>query len=401
MPLFNYKAKSAPNELKTGTIEAESQSNAASRLQEMGLYPLSIEEAEGRPRGRILRRRKISRRDVTVFTRQLHNLLASGLTILSGLKILRDQSENKDMQRLIGRLIDDLKEGEHFSQALSKHPQAFSTLYCSIVASGEAGGFIDEALERVAGFLEKDQAVRSKIISSLIYPALIAIVGSITVFVLLTFVIPKFVSMFEEFGETLPLPTAILISISAFFNSYYWLIALLAAIAVFIFKRIYGSDEGRLAIDSFKLRAPFFGNFNTKASIADFTRTLSALTGGGVSILSALEIAQNSAGNALLKQEIAAFREKIREGGKLSSCIAASAHFPTYVSNIVAVGEETGTMDKSLERIARTYEDEVDQVTKAMLTGLEPAMILIMGSVVGFIVIAMLLPIFQINFMAQ
>jgi len=401
MPVFTYKARVSPREIKTGTVEAESKFSAAAKLQEEGLFPIVIEEVGATSGRSAFKKKKIRPQDITGFTRQLHNLLASGLTILSGLRVLQKQSENKNMQQVIGSLIDDLKGGAHFSEALARHPQIFSRLYCSVIEAGEAGGFIDAALERLAEFMEKEQAIKSRIISSLIYPILIAIVGSLTVFILLTFVIPKLVRMFEEFGETLPLPTAILINISSFLKNYYWLIAVSIFAAIFIFKRIYASPEGRLMIDRFKLKMPFFGNLNTKVSIASFTRTLSALVGGGVSILSALEIVGNSIDNEVLKQEIGTFKEKIQGGSNLSSCINASAYFPAYVANIVAVGEESGSLDNALVRIAQTYEREVDQVTRGLLTALEPAMILIMGSIVGFIVIAMLLPIFQINFMAR
>lgn len=401
MPIYAYKAKSGPQEIKTGTIEADNPAIAAAKLQDEGLFPVSIQESNVPEKSGIFRRQKVKPNDIGVFTRQLHNLLASGLTILSALQILQKQTEKPAMRQVVAQLVDELKGGAHFSEALSKHPKFFSKLYCSIVQAGEAGGFIDAALDRLAEFMEKDESVRRSVIASLTYPILIAVVGTMTIFVLLTFVIPKLVAMFDEFGQALPLPTAALISVSSFLRNYYWLLAVVMALVFFMLKKSYATAEGKLALDRFKLKMPFFGKLNTKVGISNFTRTLAALVGGGVPILTSLDIVGNAMGNEVLKQEVEGFLAKIREGGKLSSCISSSHYFPAYVSNIISIGEESGSLDNALLRVAQTYDREVDQVTKALLSALEPAMIVIMGAIVGFIVIAMLLPIFQINFMAQ
>lgn len=405
MPRFIYKAKSGPAEIKEGKIEAENRNQAAAKLSSMGFFVLSLEEETAvfikRSKGKLNFFRSIRLRDLSNFTRQLSNLLDSGLTMLNGLGILIDQCENPYLRQTIGLIRDDVRGGVTFSAALAKYPKVFSVLYVSMVASGEISGSLEDVLRRLSDFMEKDEESISKVRSSMAYPALMAFVGFVTIFVLLSFVAPRLTAIFVDLGHALPLPTKILIAISSLFAKFWILIIVAVIIAATVFNRWLKTKDGKTAFDAIKLKTPLIGSFIEKVEITRFGRTLGTLIGNGVPIIQSLGVASSTVGNTLIRQDMEKAKKDVVEGASLSASMRKSRHFPVMVINMIAVGEESGMLEKSLFKIADAYDIEIDRTIKTITSLIEPGLILFMGMVVGFIVIAMLLPIFQLNLMIR
>jgi type II secretory pathway component PulF len=376
------------------------------KLSQMGYFPLSLEQVETLPEAQGVGRAfgffaRIRRREIAFFSRQVADLLESGLTLMRALQVLREQTENPRLQEVLADLASEVREGKSFSDALAVHPRIFSPLYVSMVRSGEVGGTLGEVLARLADLGEKEDELHVRVRSALAYPALILVVGMGTIAVLLVFVIPKLVSLFQEVGQVLPLPTRILLAVSQWFVSYWWLLLSIVGAGVFFVKRGGQSQAGRLAFDRMKLQLPIWGPLIRKVEVARFSRSLGTLLRHGVPILQALQVVGEAAGNELLRGELQQIGEELRGGGTLSQGMRRGRIFPPLVTHMVAVGEEAGTLDRSLFKIADTYEREADRAMKLMTSLVEPAMILIMGSLVGFIVISMLLPIFEIDLLAR
>ncbi|NQT90170.1 MAG: type II secretion system inner membrane protein GspF [Candidatus Omnitrophica bacterium] len=405
MPRFVYKAKRGPQEVIEGKIEAENHKQAAQKLNEMGLYLLSIDEETAafiKKSGRnIFFRKGIALRDLSNFTRQLSNLLDAGLTMIRALNVLIEQCENPNLKHIIQLLRDDVRDGVTLQAALAKHPDIFSNLYVNMVSSGEISGTMEDVLRRLADFLERDEETVSKIRSSLTYPALMAFVGFITIFVLLSFVAPRLTAIFLDIGQALPLPTKILIALSSFFARFWLLILFAIGIAAIAFNRWIKSKEGKTAFDAFILKAPIIGPFVQKAEIARFGRTLGTLVNNGVPIVQALGVASKTMDNDIIRRQLEEARQDVVEGAPLSKSIKERKYFPAMMINMIAVGEESGALERALFKVADTYDTEIDRTVKTITALLEPTLILCMGLIVGFIVIAMLLPVFQLNLMVK
>lgn len=344
---------------------------------------------------------KVSLRDVTDFTRQLSDLLEAGITIAKALDILHGQTVNKRLKKIILDIKDFCVSGNPLSAALSRHPNVFSNLYVSMVRSGETGGMLESILKRLSDFNEKQLEIQTKVRTALAYPVLMAIVGFATVAVLVTFVIPKMVVMFGDFGQALPMPTQILLLISEIVRKYWLALIGICIAAVIVIRKIYTTTEGKRAIDRFKLDFPIVGQLVKKVEIARFTRTLSTLLENGVPILEAMNITIETLSNTMIKEDIEKAYLSVREGSSLASSLNSSKIIPASVANMIAIGEEGGHVEKSLLKIAQGYERESDEAVKIMMSLLEPAMILTLGGIVGFIVISMLLPIFEMNFLVR
>lgn len=405
MPRFLYKAKRGPQEVLEGKIDAENRQQAVQNLNDMGLYILSIDEETAAfiktSRRHLFFIRGVPLRDLSNFTRQLSNLLDSGLAIIRALSVLIDQCENPHLKYIIQTLRDDIRDGVTFSNALAKHPKVFSNLYVNMASSGEVSGTLEEVLRRLSEFLERDEETLSKIRSSLAYPALMAFVGFITIFVLLSFVAPRLTAIFLDLGQALPLPTKVLIAVSSFFARFWlFIIAGIMVIAV-AFNRWVKTKEGKAAFDSLKLKLPFIGPFVQKAEIARFGRTLGTLIANGVPIIQALGVGSRTMDNDIIRQELEQVRKEVVEGTTLSKSIRQRRYFPAMMINMIAVGEESGALERALFKVADTYDTEIDRTMKTITSLLEPSLILFMGLVVGFIVISMLLPIFQLNLMVR
>lgn len=406
MQKFLYKAKDGRKQLMEGILEAETERGALSKLSQMGYFPLSIQKEEAAPQGQASSRSfsiftGIRRRDITFFTRQLSDLLEAGLTLMRALNVIQDQTENPRLQEILGDIVSHVRDGKSFSDALAVYPKSFPPIYVSMVRSGEVGGILGGVLSRLADFSEKEEELQGKVRAAMAYPALICLVGMGTVAVLLIFVVPKLVLLFQDVGQVLPLPTQILIAVSNGVAKYWWVALLIAALGGFFGKRQSLPQGARLAIDGIKLRLPVWGSLIKKVEIARFARSLATLLGHGVPILQAMQSVYQATGNEMLKGELQKIGDQLRGGTTLSQGMRQSRIFPNLVINMVSVGEEAGSLDRSLIKIADTYEREADRAMKMMTALVEPVMILVMGSVVGFIVVSMLLPIFQIDILAR
>ncbi|MBL7156755.1 MAG: type II secretion system F family protein [Candidatus Omnitrophica bacterium] len=403
MPKFIYKAKKSPSDVVEGTIVADNKGSAIQKISNMGYYLLSIDEyiksRKALEKKSGFFRERASLKDITNFTRQLSDLLEGGLTIVKALDILHDQTENRRLKDVVADVRDFCIDGNSLSTALARHPKIFSNLFVSMVRSGETGGALENILKRLSDFNEKQLEIQTKIRSALAYPILMSAVGGITIVVLLTFVIPKMITMFGDLGQNLPIPTLVLIGISNTIKRYWWLILFFIILASFIFMRLYKTRDGRLAIDNFKMNMPLFGNLIKKVEIARFTRTLATLLNNGVPILQSLDVVLDTVNNAVVKKEVNKVSTHVRGGANLAFGFSKSSIIPPFVVNMIAVGEESGRVEKSLFKIAESYERETDAAVKVMMSLLEPVLILVLGLVVGFIVISMLLPIFEINFL--
>lgn len=406
MATFRYKARDSRKSMMEGRLEAQSEQEGLVKLGRMGYFPVWIQREErfggeqaGASSFRLFRR--VRRQDITFFTRQLADLLDSGLTLMRALDVLREESENPVLQEIVADLASQVRSGKKFSDALGVYRRVFSPLYVSMVRSGEVGGMLGGVLARLADFAERDEELHVKVRSALAYPTLILLVGVGTIAVLLMFVIPKLIVLFEEVGQILPLPTRILMEVSQWFASYWWLILAVAVLGVLLVRRGAGSPGARLVIDRMKLHLPVWGSLIKKVEIARFAGSLSTLLRHGVPILQAMQVVVDATGNELFRRELRRIAEQLKGGAALSQGMRRGRVFPTLVTHMVAVGEEAGTLEGSLFRVADTYEREADRAMKLIASLVEPVMILIMGSVVGFIVMSMLLPIFQIDLLAR
>ncbi len=402
MPTFIYTAKSEPSKIIKGDIEAESEQDAVNKLTRMGYFPVTIKAGDlTLDKQGVKRVVRIPRREVVLFTRQLSTLIESGVNIINALNIILNQASNRYFRAILKDIISKIKDGKPLSESLRHYPHTFSNLYTAMISSGEAGGNLEQVLKRLAEFMEKEEEFKNSLRASLTYPLFVFMVSVLTVIVLLVFVIPRLVAMFEDMGQVLPLPTKILINISGFSRSYWWLILAIIFIFIFLLRQMYRRPKGRIILDNLKLKAPVLGGVILKSEISRMMRTLSFLVSAGIAIISAMDIAISVMENQILKIEVERFKGRIADGLSLSQCLGGSKLFPAFVTNIVMIGEETGKLDSSLLRIADDYEKEVDRSLKALTRLLEPVIILVMGLVVGFIVLSMLLPIFQINLIVR
>ncbi|MBX9929770.1 MAG: type II secretion system F family protein [Gemmatimonadaceae bacterium] len=392
MPTFAYTARTANGELKSATLEAPNREDVVQQLRRMRMNVVKVEEekkAKQKTGG------AIAMRDIVIFTRQFSTMINSGLPLVQALDILSKQSENPALQAVTRQVVFDVESGHTVADALARHPKAFSDLYVNMVAAGEAGGILDTILMRLATFMEKNDALVRKVKGAMIYPGVIMSVAGIAICVLLLFVIPVFQSMFASVGLALPLPTRVVIALSEFLKGYWW--AVIAGVVGLIqfLKKYYATPDGQLRLDKLMLQMPVLGDVLRKSAVSRFTRTLGTLISSGVSILDGLEITAKTAGNRVVSDAIMASRSSIAGGDTISAPLARSNVFPPMVISMIAVGEQTGGLDEMLSKIADFYDEEVDAAVSGLLSLLEPVMIVFLGVVVGGMVVAMYLPIFD------
>ena len=391
MGTFTYTARAFNGDLRTATIDAPSRDDVIAQLRKQRLSVVKIDQdASSKVKGG-----SIKTRDVVIFTRQFSTMINSGLPLVQALTILSEQTDNKALAAVTRKVVFDVESGNTVADALSKHPKAFTNLYVNMVAAGEAGGILDTILMRLATFLEKNDALVRKVKGAMIYPAVIMSVAAIAIIVLLLFVIPVFESMFASVGQALPLPTRIVIAASKFLNAYWYMLGGGILGAGFLFKRYYASSSGKLVIDRLALKMPVLGDVLRKSAVSRFTRTLGTLISSGVSILEGLEITAKTAGNRVIQDAIMASRASIAGGDTIAQPLQKSKVFPPMVISMIAVGEQTGGLDEMLSKIADFYDEEVDSAVSNLLSLLEPVMIVFLGVVVGGMVVAMYLPIFD------
>ena len=390
MPTFTYTARTVNGELKSATMEAASREDVVAQLRRQRLNVVKVDEQKSKKGGG-----SIKMRDIVIFTRQFSTMINSGLPLVQALDILAKQSENPALQEVTRATVFDVESGHTVADALAKHPKAFNELYVNMVAAGEAGGILDTILMRLATFMEKNDALVRKVKGAMIYPGVIMSVAGIAISVLLIFVIPVFQSMFAAVNLELPLPTKIVVALSEFLIGYWWALLAGTAAGVFLLRRYYATQDGKLVIDRLLLRVPVLGDVLRKSAVSRFTRTLGTLISSGVSILDGLEITAKTAGNRVISDAIMASRASIAGGDTIAAPLQKSNVFPPMVISMIAVGEQTGGLDEMLAKIADFYDEEVDAAVSNLLSMLEPIMIVFLGVVVGGMVVAMYLPIFD------
>jgi type IV pilus assembly protein PilC len=394
MPTFTYSARPATGgEMQTGELELPSKDDVLQHLHRQRLIPVSVRE---KPKEiKISFGSGVKTRDVVIFTRQFATMINSGLPLVQSLDILAEQTENQALRKTISEVLYDVESGHTLADAMRKHEKIFTDLYVNMVAAGEAGGILDTILLRLATFLEKNDALVRKIKGAMIYPAVIISVAASAILILLIFVIPTFQNMFDSAGIPLPLPTRIVIGLSAILQHYWYLLGIAVVGGVVGIRAYYKTPRGQLVIDRMLLALPILGDLQRKSAVARFTRTLGTLVSSGVSILEGLEITAKTAGNRVIHDAVMGSRASIAGGETIAGPLKESGVFPAMVVQMINVGEQTGGLDEMLTKIADFYDEEVDAAVEALLSAMEPIMIVVLGVVVGGMIVAMYLPIFD------
>ena len=392
MPVFAYAGKARGGKSVTAEVSADNRDAAVDQLRSQGVTVTSIEEKKKKAAGKA---QKVTDKDIVVFTRQFATMIGAGLPLVQCLEILSAQCDNKSFGKIIGEVKADVETGTTFADGLKKHPKVFSGLYANMVQAGEIGGALDITLIRLAAQLEKAAKLKSQIKAAMVYPTAIMAVALIVVSVLLVFVIPIFAKMFADFGGALPGPTQFVMGVSEFMQSYIVFMLIGAGGAGFGLKKYYETKGGRYQIDKLMLKLPVAGDLIRKISVAQFTRTFGTLLQSGVPIMEGLEIVARIAGNIIVQNAILEARTSVGEGKTLSEPLGKTGVFPPMVVQMINVGEATGALDAMLGKIADFFDDEVDAAVSALTALLEPMLMVFLGTVIGFIVIAMYLPIFK------
>jgi type IV pilus assembly protein PilC len=395
MPVFEYTARNLKGDLEKGQVDLPTKDDVVAHLRKNRLVVVQVRQAPKAVSLGGMFKPGVKTRDVVIFTRQFATMINAGLPLVQALDILAQQTENRVRADVTRQVVYDVESGQTLADALRKHPKAFSDLYVNMVAAGEAGGILDTILQRLAEFLEKNDAIIRKVKGAMVYPGVIMSVAVIAVAVLLIFVIPTFQTMFASVALELPLPTRIVIGMSRILTSYWWAIIGVIGLAIFGILRYYKTPGGRLQIDSLLLKFPVLGDVLRKSAVSRFTRTLGTLVSSGVSILDGLEITARTAGNMVIHNAVMESRQSIAGGDTIAAPLQRSKVFPPMVISMIAVGEQTGGLDEMLSKIADFYDEEVDAAVSTLLSLMEPVMIVVLGVVVGGMVVAMYLPIFD------
>lgn len=405
MPIFLYRALTPEGQTATGSLTAATRQEAVAQIKDRGLRPLGVEEnAEERSSDKAKEaqksasgRSRVSSRDVLVFTSQLAALLKAGIVMSQALAILEEQSESAAMSRILREVREDIHGGASLSQALEKYPKQFTRLYCSMIRVGESGGVLEVVLRQLAGFMESEKALRSNIMTAMAYPMLVVVVGIGSIIMLVTFVIPKLSTVFADFGDKLPFLTRFLIKTSDICMHYFWLIGLIIFGLGYAFHRVKNSPAGKEFIDRTFERLPLLGPMLIKAQIARFARTMGTLVKSGIPVLQSLNLMVDTTSSAILSRTLRDVSDKVKKGEGLAGPLKESGFFPPMVTNLIAVGEESGSLDDMLNQVAETYDQEVQHAIKRFITMFEPLVIVLMAIGVGGVLFAFLLPILNIG----
>jgi len=395
MPVFKWEGKTLKGTIKKGEMEAPNEGAIRIHLRQQNMIPTKI-AAKGKeikislPFGK-----KVKQRSIAIFTRQLATMIDAGLPLVQSLEILSSQQEHKIFKNILRGIREDVEGGSTFAGALKKYPATFNDLYTNLVVAGEEGGILDNILLRLAAYIEKAEALKKKVKSALVYPAVIVTVAVFVVMILMFFVIPVFSKMFEEAGSQLPLPTLVVVVISKFAQKYIFIVIPAVILFFYLFKKYHQTEGGKRVLDGLLLKLPVFGPLFQKIAVARFSRTLGTLVSSGVPILDGLNIVSKTAGNKVIETAIMNARASIREGETIAEPLARSNIFPPMVIQMIAVGESTGALDSMLSKIAEFYEEEVDVAVANLTSLLEPILMIFLGVVIGGVVIAMYLPIFN------
>ena len=413
MPVYQYRGFKADGAAATGIVDAESPKVARLKLRKDGVFPTEMLEQEGATRGMTsrsepasgasLRHRSqiLTVTDVALMTRQLATLLVAGLPLVDALGVLMDQTEKKTIKGLIADVREAIRGGASYSAVLERYPRDFSPIYVHMVRAGEASGALDQILFRLAEFLEKQLALKHKVTNAILYPAIMLVVGTLVLFFLVTFVVPKITAVFAHSKQALPWPTVVLMEVSHFCSDYWMVLLGMILVGLWSVRRVKKTETGQLMTDRLLLKLPLIGQVARMVSISRLTTTLATMLSSGVQLLEALDVSRRVMNNRVLEHAVEEARQNIREGETIAEPLKRSGHFPPLVTHMIAVGEKSGEMEEMLRRIGQIYDGEVDRVITRFTSLLEPVMIVVMGVIVLFIVVAILLPIFEMGQMVK
>ena len=397
---YAYKVRDREGKILQGSLEAESTTLVANKLREMGFVPIAIDKKSSSSLQKEITipgfAPKASRKDIAVFSRQFAVMINSGLSLLRSLSILGEQSENKALKDVVVEVRNDVEKGSSLSQALARHPKVFNRLYVSMVRAGETGGVLDSVLLQLAATIEKQVELRGKIRSAMTYPIAVLCLVTVILIAMLVFIVPTFKTLYDDLGGTLPLPTRILLGVSAIIKGYFPFVVLGAIGFVFAFKRWKATPKGRATYDRLILKGPIFGGLVQKTAITRFARTFGVLLRSGVPILESLEITAETVNNVVVEDAVRDVQSAVRTGESIASPLSKHDIFPPMVTQMIAVGEETGALDEMLEKIADFYDAEIEATVDALTSLLEPLLIVVLGGAVGSMVIALYMPMFNI-----
>jgi len=397
MPIYNWKGVNSYGEKRKGKIEAVDEAGARAQLKRMRIDVSQCKEA---PKDMLENvdffQPKVTGKDLVIFTRQLSTMIDAGLPLVQCLQILGKQQANPTFKKIILNLQSDVETGNTLADAMRKHPKVFDNLYSNMIEAGEVGGILDTILGRLAGFKEKSMALQKKIKGAMTYPTICLGISLIILVVILVFVVPVFKEMFEGFGSSLPAPTQIVVNMSEGMKNYFIYIIILIGLFVFIIKKIYATERGKLKMDGFFLKAPIVGDLIRKVAVAKFTRTLGTMLQSGVPILDSLQVVAKTAGNKVIERAVFRVSDAVAEGRAIVEPLEETGVFPNMVVQMINVGESVGALDTMLEKIADFYDEEVDQAVENLTAMIEPFMMVFLGGMIGGLVVAMYLPIFKI-----
>jgi type IV pilus assembly protein PilC len=397
MGAYVFKAIDLAGTRAGGEVEAESKQAVADQLKSRGLIVLDVTDKHASREIELSFLKRVKASELAVFSRQLSTMISSGMSILRSLYVLEEQTESKFLKETIVAVRKDVEAGLALSDSMERHPKVFSTLFVAMTRAGEAGGVLEDALMRVADQLQKDAGLRRQIKSAMVYPALVIFFAVGVLMALVAFLVPVFVGVFKQFGGELPALTQVSVTLSHIVVGYWWLMFLVAGAVIAAFVKWKKTTWGRRQWDHFRLRVPMkIGGIVQQIAVARWSRTLSSLTSAGVPLLLALEITGKTGGNVAVEEAMDGVIASVKRGGTIAAPLAQAPVFPTMVTHMVGVGEETGALDAMLNRVAEFYEEQVEASVKALTSILEPMMILVIGSIVGFIVISMYLPLFEV-----
>ena len=405
MATFSYTARTRAGEKVDGSIEANDKRSALAQIERLGQVPISVKEgatvdnATAKKKLFVMHRgrRKMSTREVLIFTTELSDLLSSGMTLGNALNCLAGREVDEDGSPIIAQLRDDILQGASLSDALAKHPSTFSQLYVSMIKAGEAGGAMDDVLRRLVTHFERVQETKEKMVGALVYPLIVMFMGFITLVGMMVFVIPKFENVFSDMGQALPLSTQMLIGFSRWSTRYGWLAALVIAFLLVLLSRAIKTDRGRFAWDGLKLKVPLIRGIVASGTYANFANTLGSLLSNGVPVLTALSIVEQTVGNVVIGKEIRNAKDRVTDGTTISGPLAAGKVFPRMMTDMLAIGEQTGDMSGALSHVGRRYEGELDRNLKICTTALEPMLIVVVAVMVGFVAISILQAVFSMT----
>jgi type IV pilus assembly protein PilC len=395
MPVYKWEGKTGKGAVKKGEMEGPSEAAVRIHLRQQNVIPTKISSKGKEITISLPFKKKVKQKSVAIFTRQLATMIDAGLPLVQSLEILSSQQETKTFKDVLRGIKEDVEGGSTFAGALKKHPATFNDLYTNLVVAGEEGGILDNILNRLASYIEKSEALKKKVKSALVYPATIIAVAVIVVMILMIFVIPVFETMFKSAGNALPLPTLIVVTLSKMIKKYILIFIPALILFFYLFKKYYQTQSGKSVIDRVLLKLPVFGLLLRKIAVARFSRTLGTLVSSGVPILDGLTIVSRTAGNKTIETAILNARASIREGETIAEPLGRSNIFPPMVIQMISVGESTGALDSMLSKIAEFYEEEVDVAVANLTSLLEPLLMCFLGVVIGGVVIAMYLPIFN------